>query len=191
MLTGVDGKLTERYSYSVTGAVTITDARGSEIPSSAVGNRWFFTGREWLSGVGLYDYRNRVYSSELGRFMQTDPIKFYAGDINIYRYVGNNYVNINDPDGLDWFHDPSDPNYDLGRPDSLIPEGGAVSRFLENYVPGMSTFADNHDALVDAMHADGIPDFLCNIPTMPFMYALSIWEEAVNSVVDFFTWLFE
>jgi RHS repeat-associated protein len=33
-------------------------------------------GREWIAELNLYDYRNRVYSSELGRFLQTDPIGF-------------------------------------------------------------------------------------------------------------------
>jgi RHS repeat-associated protein len=59
-----------------------------------------FTGREWLSQVGLYDYRNRVYSASIGRFLQTDPIRFSAGDVNLYRYVGNNPVNLADPLGL-------------------------------------------------------------------------------------------
>jgi len=59
-----------------------------------------FTGREFLKEVGLYDYRNRVYSQELGRFLQTDPIRFDAGDVNIYRYVGNRANWHNDPSGL-------------------------------------------------------------------------------------------
>jgi RHS repeat-associated protein len=58
-----------------------------------------FTGREWLSQVGLYDYRNRVYSAQIGRFLQTDPIRFSAGDVNIYRYVSNRPVNLADPTG--------------------------------------------------------------------------------------------
>jgi RHS repeat-associated protein len=65
-----------------------------------VSNRFLFTGREWLSEAGLYDYRNRVYSAELGRFLQTDPIRFAAGDGNLYRYVSNNPVNLWDPWGL-------------------------------------------------------------------------------------------
>jgi len=64
-----------------------------------------FTGREWIAEVGLYDYRNRVYSAELGRFIQTDPIRFDAGDVNLYRYVGNRSNILNDPFGL-CPHDP-------------------------------------------------------------------------------------
>jgi len=59
-----------------------------------------FTGREWIAEVGLYDYRNRVYSADLGRFIQTDPIRFDAGDVNLYRYVGNKVTKYKDPLGL-------------------------------------------------------------------------------------------
>jgi len=103
MLTDKDGKLAERYSYSVTGEVTIYDATGTALENSALGNRWMYTGREWLPEIGLYDYRNRVYSAELGRFLQNDPIKFYAGDLNLYRYVGNDFLNLIDPEGLATF----------------------------------------------------------------------------------------
>jgi RHS repeat-associated protein len=41
-------------------------------------NRFLYTGREFLKEANLYDYRNRVYSAELGRFLQTDPIRFDA-----------------------------------------------------------------------------------------------------------------
>ncbi|MGH7955699.1 MAG: hypothetical protein ACREH8_01650 [Opitutaceae bacterium] len=65
MLTGADGKLVERYGYSVEGKTTIKDAAARPLSSSAVGNRWMFTGREWLPELGLYDYRNRIYSASL------------------------------------------------------------------------------------------------------------------------------
>jgi RHS repeat-associated protein len=63
-------------------------------------NRFLYTGREFLKEANLYDYRNRVYSAELGRFLQTDPIRFDAGDVNLYRYVGNGVADAIDPSGL-------------------------------------------------------------------------------------------
>lgn len=99
-LTDDKGEVVERYEYSVAGNVVIKSPQGDVLPSSAVDNRWMYTGREWLSEVGLYDYRNRMYSSELGRFLQTDPIRFRAGDINLYRYVSNRYTRFVDPSGL-------------------------------------------------------------------------------------------
>ena len=41
-----------------------------------------------------------MYSAAMGRFLQPDPIRFDAGDVNIYRYVQNNMVNATDPYGL-------------------------------------------------------------------------------------------
>ncbi|HMJ04901.1 MAG TPA: RHS repeat-associated core domain-containing protein [Chthoniobacterales bacterium] len=70
-------------------------------PASVWGNRFLFTGREWLSDIGLYDFRNRFYQPELGRFMQPDPKQFEAGDYNLYRYCHNDPVNKSDPFGLD------------------------------------------------------------------------------------------
>ena len=100
MLTDSAGKLVERYGYSVGGQVSLADDQGNYISNSSVGNRWYFTGREWLNQIGLYDYRNRVYSAGFGRFLQTDPIRFDGGDINIYRYVANSPVNRGDAYGL-------------------------------------------------------------------------------------------
>jgi len=99
-LTGENGELLESYRYDAFGGVTVYDSSGSALPASPRGNRFLFTGREWLGQAGIYDYRNRVYSATLGRFLQTDPIRFEAGDINIYRYVGNGPVNWRDPLGL-------------------------------------------------------------------------------------------
>jgi RHS repeat-associated protein len=100
-LTGENGELLESYRYDAFGAVTILSPSTLDPrPSTAFGNRFLFTGREWLSQVGLYDYRNRMYSAQIGRFLQTDPIRFAAGDVNIYRYCGNSATNRIDPSGL-------------------------------------------------------------------------------------------
>ena len=51
------GALAESYAYSPFGEVTY---------ASAVGNPYLFTGREYDPESGLYSYRNRYYSPELG-----------------------------------------------------------------------------------------------------------------------------
>ncbi len=97
----------EKYKYDVFGTASIYNSSLILQPSALFGNRFLFTGREWIGEIGVYDYRNRVYSPDLGRFLQTDPIRFDAGDINIYRYCGNNPIQSCDPFGLaDELNDP-------------------------------------------------------------------------------------
>jgi RHS repeat-associated protein len=101
-LTDAAGAKIESYTYDAFGTVSIFDAAGFLQSSSSVGNRFLFTGREWITELGLYDYCNRVYSAELGRFLQTDPIQFDAGDVNLYRYGQNNPVTTIDTAGEGW-----------------------------------------------------------------------------------------
>jgi RHS repeat-associated protein len=67
--------------------------------ASAVGNPYFFTGRRLDFETGLYYYRARMYSPDMGRFLQTDPIG-YGDGIHWYAYCGNNPVVLVDPEGL-------------------------------------------------------------------------------------------
>ncbi len=99
-LTDGAGNVTERYAYDVFGAPTFKDASGNTVSSSASGNRFLFTGREYVQQAVLYDYRNRMYWPSAGRFLQTDSLRFDAGDVNLCRYVSNNPVNAWDPFGL-------------------------------------------------------------------------------------------
>lgn len=103
------------------GAVTVKNATGNVLPGgSAVGNRFLFTGREWLAQVNLYDYRNRMYSQQLGRFLQVDPITFERRDINFYRYVRNEPISRKDPRGLYSFG----PGYGVPGIPNGVPGGG-------------------------------------------------------------------
>jgi RHS repeat-associated protein len=99
-LTSTTGALVESYNYDAFGSVTVRNAQGLIMTGSTVGNWFLFTGREWLQEAGVYDYRNRVYSAQLGSFLQTDPMSFAGGDINIYRYCGNRVLSWIDPLGL-------------------------------------------------------------------------------------------
>jgi RHS repeat-associated protein len=120
-LTDSTGALAESYTYDVFGAATILSTNAQLLAVSAVGNRFLFTGREYLAEIGLYDYRNRFYSPSLGRFLQTDPIGFDAGDVNLYRYVGNSTMLLCDPFG-------TEPVPTMGLPD---PRGYKLGATIE------------------------------------------------------------
>lgn len=59
-----------------------------------------YTAREAERDLGIYYYRARFYDPLTGRFMVRDPLGLSAGDVNLYRYVGNNPVSLRDPFGL-------------------------------------------------------------------------------------------
>ncbi len=48
---------------------------------------------------GFYYMRARYYDPNVGRFISEDPLGFGGGDVNLYAYVGNNPVNLIDPNG--------------------------------------------------------------------------------------------
>ncbi len=111
LLTDSSGSILEQYEYDAFGWPYFFDANGNSIGAydpvqnlwegySQFGNRFLFTGREWISDLKLYDYRNRMYQPELGRFLQPDPKEFGAADYNLYRYCHNDPVNRADPFGL-------------------------------------------------------------------------------------------
>lgn len=69
------------------------------IPGAANQGRLQYTGQAWIPELGMYDYRARIYSPTLGRFLQPDPIG-YDGGLNLYAYVANDPINLTDPLGL-------------------------------------------------------------------------------------------
>ena len=98
LLTTSAGAPAESYTYDPFGTPTIKNASGTVIPSSALGNPFLFTAREWDSETALYFYRARYYKPAMGRFLSRDPLGA-APDVNLYRYVGNNPLTYVDPDG--------------------------------------------------------------------------------------------
>jgi RHS repeat-associated protein len=76
------------------------DQLGSPIGYDLIGNIRVFQGLEYDSDLKSFYARYRWYNPEMGRFVNRDPVRYDAGDVNLYRFVGNNPVNELDPFGL-------------------------------------------------------------------------------------------
>jgi hypothetical protein len=61
------------YDYDAFGFPYFHSATGAKQEPQLYGNRFLFTGREWLGELRLYDFRNRMYQPELAAF--SSPIR--------------------------------------------------------------------------------------------------------------------
>jgi RHS repeat-associated protein len=82
-----------------TGAVTTYAYGPYGEPSDWANSRFRYTGQITLPEARLYHYKARVYDPGAGRFLQTDPVGFDGGDLNLYAYVGGDPTNQTDPTG--------------------------------------------------------------------------------------------
>ncbi|WP_212597920.1 RHS repeat domain-containing protein [Sphingopyxis granuli] len=108
--------------------VSVTDSAGATlninaydeygIPAPGNLGRFGYTGQAWLSELGMWYYKARIYSPTLGRFLQADPIGYDDG-MNWYNYVGSDPVNGSDPSGLrereGGGYKPTDPTFTEGH----------------------------------------------------------------------------
>ena len=92
-ITDDDGTVAKSMTYDSFGNIVREGGSSS-------GEQVSYTGRERETEFGLYYYRSRYYDPLTGRFMARDPLGFAAGDVNLYRYVGNNPISYTDPSGL-------------------------------------------------------------------------------------------
>ncbi len=82
-VTTLAGAITERYAYLPYGELAILNSSATPITSSAIDNRYTYTGREWDSALKLYHFRARMMSPVAGRFLGRDPIGYVEG-MNLY-----------------------------------------------------------------------------------------------------------
>jgi RHS repeat-associated protein len=89
-LTSSSAAITANYYYS---------PYGNTAQTGTATTPYNFTGRENDNGTGLYYYRARYYSPQLGRFVSEDPVGLVGGT-NFYAYVQGNPISYRDPLGL-------------------------------------------------------------------------------------------
>jgi RHS repeat-associated protein len=129
-MTTSTGAVAERYAYTAYGQPTILNASGSVLTSSAVGNRYTYTGREWDETLGLHHFRARWMSPLAGRFLGRDPITLLVNRLaistiartmsNSYQYVSARTLVFVDPSGL--IQDEADESPYTGPIQDLIDE---------------------------------------------------------------------
>jgi len=122
------GNIVESYSYNSFGIMTMKNSSQNVIAQSNVNNTITFTGRRYDAESGLYYYRNRMYSAQLGRFISKDP-KGYVDGMNLYAYVKNNPLKY-----LDAFGTTAIERFDGGYVSYSI--SGKTDDFTVNYDNG-------------------------------------------------------
>jgi len=78
-MTSSVGAVVERYRYDAYGKRTVTNAAGTPIAASTIGQQRGFTGYYLDAEIGLYYARARMYSAGLGRFIARDELRYLKG----------------------------------------------------------------------------------------------------------------
>ncbi len=114
-ITNTSGAVQEKYTETPFGVTTFRDSSGIVIGASA--KDWVFLHQGGQADIiGNLDFRNRIQSPTLGRWLSNDPVGYSAGDVNTFRYLGNNVGTYRDPSGLNRVPGAS-------RPPSSWPQG--------------------------------------------------------------------
>jgi RHS repeat-associated protein len=94
------GAIAERYAYSAYGQPTVMDASASVLSSSAINNRYTYTGREWDQTLDLHHFRARWMSPSAGRFLSRDPIAYKGSPYCLYEAFDSRSLQETDPSGM-------------------------------------------------------------------------------------------
>ncbi len=129
------GNVVERYVYDPYGNMTVLSAAWGTLSGSAYAWIYGHQGGRFDATTGLYSFRRRDLSPALGRWTQADPLRFEAGDTNLYRYVGNEPTIHCDPSGLKF-----SGNGALGGAVGGAAMGAAMGAFIGSWFgPGPGT----------------------------------------------------
>jgi RHS repeat-associated protein len=106
--TDANGAVISRHDYHPFGEEVFTTQRTTALGYAADTVRKKFTGYERDTETNLDFAQARYFNSSLGRYSSTDPLQasgFTSNpqSWNRYTYVGNNPLNLTDPNGLTWY----------------------------------------------------------------------------------------
>jgi RHS repeat-associated protein len=169
-ITGDAGGRWESYLYDVYGNPRIIrNNNGNIISASAIGNRMMFNGRDRDPDTGLYNYRYRYYSPNLGRFVQVDPVGIRGKDVNLYRFVNNYVLLFGDGFGLDRALAGYPNSGSVGLLQAIFPAttAGMSKNPIGGSATGQAKYASEfyHPALVIAAATAQIEGVLLNVMT--------------------------
>lgn len=139
-VTSNTGAPVETYSYGPFGEMVEFDGGNPVLPASGA-SPFRYTGQVWDAETGLHYYKERYYSTALGRFLSPDPIDIDGG-LHLYAYAANDPINAVDPSGLaavPYFPYSSGLNYRTGS--GTIPPVPIVPT-LPSYSPNRSGWHD-------------------------------------------------
>jgi RHS repeat-associated protein len=97
-VTHVKSPVVESNDYYPFGLISQSFARENSLRQD-----YKYNGKELQDelSLGWLDYGARMYQPDLGRWMVVDPLGEKYPALNPYNYVGNNPLNLTDPDGRD------------------------------------------------------------------------------------------
>jgi len=129
-ITNTDGEVVQRFAYDPFGRSTVL---ADDFTASTDTYAWHYRHQ----GLYVDPTTSRVYNRarwldvDLGRFISVDPLGFGAGDVNLYRYVGNGPVSAVDPSGMEesWWKKPEGGTW-WRRNVGAIPVIGRIDRKL-------------------------------------------------------------
>jgi RHS repeat-associated protein len=89
----------ERYIQDPYGSFTVLTGSWGSRSGTLYASRHLHQGGWYDTYTATFQFRNRVYSPTLGRWMQQDPMGYVDG-MNLYAYVRSCPIGLRDPSGL-------------------------------------------------------------------------------------------
>jgi RHS repeat-associated protein len=99
-LVDTSGAVVERFAYDAFGVFFVLTPSWASRSSSNYAWIYLHQGGRWDADGGVYRHWLRDYTPTLGRWLQQDPMRFAAGDVNLYRGLANRPTMFTDPTGL-------------------------------------------------------------------------------------------